>query len=221
RMRNGKVVPYWSRREIERSAKLKGLELVYLADPMDCFTLHVQGSGRIRLPDGTVRRVHFAAKNGRPYRSIGRLLVDEGKMSLEEVTMPSIRAYLAAHPKEVARVLQHNDSFIFFRWGGKAKTPAGSLGEPLTAGRSVALDQSRYPAAALGYLLSEKPLVNRSGQITGWLPMSRYILNQDSGSAIKGARRLDLFWGGDRYAEIAAGNMKHPGQLYFLIKKQR
>ena len=219
RLRNGKVVPYWSRREIEQANKLKGLELVYLAAPMDCFTLHVQGSGRIRLPDGTTRRVHFAAKNGRPYRSIGRLLVDEGEMQLEAVTMPSIRAYLAAHPEKVARILHHNESFIFFNWGGKAKTPAGSLGEPLTAGRSVALDQSRYPAGALGYLRSEKPQLDAKGRITGWQPMARFVLNQDSGSAIKGANRLDLFFGGDRYAEIAAGNMKHPGKLYFLIKK--
>jgi len=188
---------------------------------MDCFTLQVQGSGRIRLPDGKIRRVHFAAKNGRPYRSIGRLLVNEGRMDLKAVTMPSIRAYLADHPKEIARVLRYNDSFIFFRWGGAAKTPAGNLGEPLTAGRSVALDQSRYPAGALGYLSSEKPRVDANGQVTEWVPMARFVLNQDSGSAIKGANRLDMFWGGDSYAEIAAGNMKHPGKLYFLIKKQQ
>jgi len=137
------------------------------------------------------------------------------------VTMPSLRAYLAAHPQEVARVLRYNQSFIFFNWGGAAATPSGSLGEPLTAGRSVALDQSCYPAGALGYLLSQKPQLNTNGEITSWLPMARFVLNQDSGSAIKGANRLDLFWGSDRYAEIAAGNMKQPGKLYFLIKKQR
>ncbi|MDH3394506.1 MAG: MltA domain-containing protein [Desulfobulbaceae bacterium] len=221
RMDNGRFSPYWSRREIEEGNKLKGLELAYLADPVDCFILHVQGSGRIRLPDGTIRRVHFAAKNGRPYRSIGRLLIDEGKMSREEVTMPSLRAYLAAHPQEVARVLQYNQSFIFFNWGSTGKTPTGNIGEPLTAGRSVALDQSLYPPGALGYLLSEKPQLDSGGQIAAWQPMGRFVLNQDTGSAIRGANRLDLFWGTDHYAEIAAGNMKQSGKLYFLIKKQR
>ncbi len=222
RLDNGRLVPYWSRQELEEQNKLQGLELVYLADPMDNFTLQVQGSGRIRLPDNTIRRVHFAAKNGRPYRSIGRFLVDEGRLRLSEVNMPAIRAYIAAHPQEAIRILQHNESFIFFNWAEyNGDGPAGYIGQPLTAGRSVALDQQCYPAGALGYLLTRKPQVDGSGQITGWLPMGRFVLNQDSGSAIKGPNRLDLFWGGDREAEIAAGNMKQAGKLYFLIKKQR
>lgn len=221
RISNGKLIPYWSRQQLTEGNQLKGLELVYLSSLLDCFILHVQGSGQIRLPDGSLRRVHFAAKNGRPYRSIGRLLVDEGKMELAEVTMPSIRAYLAAHPEEVERILYYNQSFIFFNWGKKEQNPAGSLGETLTAGRSVALDQRRYPAGALGYLRSQKPGLDNMGRITEWLPMGRFILNQDSGSAIKGDNRLDLFWGSGPYAKIAAGNMKQSGQLYFLIKKQR
>lgn len=148
------------------------------------------------------------------------MLVNEGKMTLEEVTMPAIRTYLAAHPQEIARILRHNESFIFFDWGGKTASPTGSMGEPLTAGRSVALDQTCYPTGALGYLLSQKPQLAADNTIR-WQPMARFVLNQDSGSAIKGANRLDLFWGSDRYAEIAAGNMKQAGKLYFLIKKQR
>ncbi|MDH5297727.1 MAG: murein transglycosylase A [Desulfobulbaceae bacterium] len=221
RMAGGKLSPYWSREEIETRGLLKGQELLYLADPVAAFILHVQGSGRVRLPDGTIRRVHFAAKNGLPYRSIGRLLVDEGKLKLEEVNMPAIRAYLADHPEERDRILRYNPSFIFFGWGEEGATPAGSLGRPLTAGRSVALDPARYPAGALGYLVSRKPVVDEAGQLTSWAPMGRFVLHQDSGSAIKGEGRLDLFWGGDRYAETAAGHMKQPGTLYFLIKKQQ
>ncbi len=221
RMVNGQLVPYWSRREIEEDGVLKGLELVYLADPTDAFFLQIQGSGRVRFPDGTTRRVQFAAKNGRPYSSIGRRLVELGKIPLAEVSMPSIRRYLTKHPDERDAILRSNQSFVFFRWGGKDAAPKGSLGEPLTAGRSVALDSTCYPPGALGYLVSSKPIVDSAGRVTGWTEMGRFVLHQDSGSAIKGPNRLDLFWGGDRYAEAAAGEMRHSGTLYFLVQKQQ
>jgi len=221
REEQGRMVPYWSREEIETQNRLKGLELVYLADPVDAFLLHVQGSGRVRLPDGAVRRVHFAAKNGHAYRSIGRILADQGKIPLAEVTMPRITEYLSAHPGEREQILHGNPSFIFFSWGESGLTPNGSLGEPLTAGRSVALDPACFPPGALGYLVSRKPRLDSEGDVAGWTEMRRFVLHQDSGSAIKGAGRLDLFWGGDRSAAIAAGVMKQPGTLFFLVKKQQ
>lgn len=219
RMAGDTIIPYWSRAEIESQNILAGLELVYLADPVDVFILHVQGSGKIRLRDNTVRGILFAGKNGLPYRSIGRLLVDEGKMELAEVSMPAIRGYLNENPEELQRVLHHNPSYIFFRWDPGTGL-VGNLSVPLTAGRTVAADQSVYPAAGLAFLKSERPILDGNGSITGWMPFTRFVLIQDTGSAIKGPGRLDLFWGTGSYAETAAGNMKHPGELFFLVKKR-
>ncbi|MCF6290684.1 MAG: MltA domain-containing protein [Desulfobacterales bacterium] len=219
RLVDNELVPYWSRAEIEEKNLLAGLEMVYLADPVDAFILHVQGSGKIRLRDGSLRGILFAGKNGLPYRSIGRLLVDQGRMKLAEVSMPGIRSYLAAHPEELTKILHHNPSFIFFRWDPGTGL-VGNLGAPLTAGRSIAADQKIYPAGALGFLKSRKPRLDASGKIREWIPLSRFVLVQDSGSAIKGPGRLDLFWGNTDYARTAAGAMQHKGEFYLLVKKR-
>ena len=221
RMDHGDLVPYWSRAEIENTGVLAGQELVYLADPLEAFILHIQGSGRVVLADGTRRRVQFAAKNGRPYRSIGRFLVEQGRMRLEEVDLPKILAYLKSHPEEMTPTLHHNESYIFFRWGEENNGgPLGSLGFSLTPGRSVALDPGCFPPAILGYLETRKPRVGADGRINGWEPMKRFVLNQDSGSAIKGPGRVDFFWGNGAYAETAAGSMKQQGRLFLLIRKK-
>ncbi|OGQ99720.1 MAG: hypothetical protein A2505_03795 [Deltaproteobacteria bacterium RIFOXYD12_FULL_55_16] len=221
RLENGSLVPYFTRAEIEKGQLLAGQELAWLADPLEAFILHIQGSGQIQLADGSLRRVQFAAKNGREYRSIGRLLVEKGSLRREAATMPEIIRYLKEHPAKQEAILHHNESFVFFRWGDEAAVgPLGSLGEPLTPGRSVALDQDFFPSGGLAFLTSRKPRVNPAGEIIGWEPLSRFVLNQDSGSAITGAGRLDLFWGAGSYAETAAGNMRHPGRLYFLVKKK-
>ncbi len=214
----GRTEPYPSRAEIENNNLLAGSELVYLADPVDAFVLHVQGSGKIRLADGSLRSIGFAGKNGRPYRSIGRLLADEGKIPLAEVTMPRIRHYLDEHPEERQRILQHNQSFIFFAWK-KPGNPAGNLGRPLTPLRSAAVDQTVFPAAGLAFLQSRRPVFSPQGELESWQPISRFVLLQDTGSAIKGAGRLDLFWGNGPEAEQAAGVMKEQGSLYLLLLK--
>lgn len=221
RMENSTLLPYWTRAEIEKGRLLAGHELLYLADPVDAFILHIQGSGQVVLPDGQVRRVQFAALNGHEYRSIGRFMAEKGLLRLDEVTLPKIVRYLKDNPEEQEAILHHNESFVFFRWGESADAgPLGSLGEPLTAGRSVALDQSCFPAGGLAFLTTRKPRINDQGVIAGWEPMGRFVLNQDSGSAIKGPGRLDLYWGSGLYAEVAAGHMKQPGSLYFLVKKR-
>jgi len=224
RLQDGRLVPYWSRAEIEKGDLLRGRELVFLADPVEVFILQVQGSGRISLPDGSVRAVQFAASNGRKYRSIGRLLADRGVMTLEEVTMPKIVAYLHEHPEEMQDILHHNDRYIFFSLSPAqgetaAEGPAGSLGQPLTAGRSLAVDSRCFPAPMVGYLETELPLFDDQGAVTGWQALHRFVVNQDAGAAIQGAGRVDLFLGGDEYAARAAGVMKQRGVLYFLLLK--
>ncbi|MEN8136200.1 MAG: MltA domain-containing protein [Thermodesulfobacteriota bacterium] len=221
RRQDGQFLPYWTRAQIENEEVLSGREVVFLDDPVEAFILHVQGSGRIRLRDGKIRRIQFAAKNGLPYRSIGKLLVERGKMELTEVSLPAIVSYLKSHPEERKDILQYNQSFIFFRWGdNEAPGPLGSLGAPLTAGRSVALDHSCFPSGALGFLQTRKPIFNEANDIIGWAPLRRFVVNQDSGSAIKGERRVDLFLGAGKQARATAGLMKHPGKLYFLVAKK-
>ena len=221
RLQEGRFLTYWTRAQIENEKVLAGRELVFLDDPVEAFILHVQGSGRIRLRDGKVRRIQFAAKNGLPYRSIGKLLVDRGKMELSMVNLPSIVSYLNSHPEERQDILQYNQSFIFFRWGDDEDGgPLGRLGEPLTAGRSVALDHDCFPPGGLGFLKTRKPIFNGVNDIVGWAPLKRFVVNQDSGSAIKGGQRVDLFLGIGEQARATAGFMKHPGKLYFLVKKK-
>ncbi len=221
RLQDERFLPYWTRAQIENDEVLTEPALVFLDDPVEAFILHVQGSGRIRLRDGRSRRIQFAAKNGLPYRSIGRLLVELGKMELPEVNLPSIVNYLKTHPEERKDLLQYNQSFIFFRWGDdEAAGPLGRLSEPLTAGRSIALDHTCFPPGALGFLQTRKPIFNEDHEIIGWAPLRRFVVNQDSGSAIKGGHRVDLFLGAGKQARATAGLMKHPGKLYFLLKKK-
>jgi len=214
-----KVQPYFSRSQIEGEKVLdgKGLEIAWLKDPLDVFFLHIQGSGRVRLPEGKDLLVHYQASNGRPYRSIGRYMIDKGFLAREEMSMQAMRRYLTEHPEVRDEVLNQNPSYIFFQ---QVETgPWGSLGVLLTPGRSVALDPKLFPKGALGFISSRKPLVNDQNEITGWIEFSRFVLHQDSGGAIKGAGRADIFWGSGPYAELAAGHLQHEGDLYVLIKK--
>ncbi len=217
RNKKEQLVPYWTRKEIEEQRIAAGNELVYLDNPVDAFILHVQGSGKIQLLDGSIRSIHYAASNGLEYFSIGKLLVDQGKMSLEEASIPSIRSYLREHPDEQQNILYHNIKFIFFNWAPDGE-PVGSLGEPLVAGRSIAVDPDVLPQTAPAFLQSRKPVVDNYGTIMEWIPMQRFVFPQDTGSAIKGSGRADLYWGNGNYAKQAAGNMKEEGTLYFLVK---
>lgn len=218
RMQADQFTPYWSRREIEQGNLLKGQELVWLADPFDTFVLHVQGSGIIRLPDGSQKGVHYAQSNGREYRSVGKYLVETGRMQLADVTMDSIRQYVARHPEERELILHQNDSYIFFEWS-KAGPAIGNLGFALTPGRSIAADQQWYPPGALVYIESRKPLVT-NGQITGWASMRRLVCIQDTGSGLVGPNRADVFWGTGDAAGLAAGQMKEEGRLYLLLLRE-
>jgi membrane-bound lytic murein transglycosylase A len=214
---NGELVPYWTRKAITEDNRAAGYELVYLDNPVDAFILHIQGSGKIQLPDGSLHSIHYAASNGLEYFSIGKLLVDQGKITLEEASIPTIRKYLREHPDEQETILNHNIKFIFFNWAADGD-PVGSLGEQLTAGRSIAVDPDVLPQETLAFLISRKPVLNEAGDITEWIPMQRFVFPQDTGSAIRGSGRADLFWGNGNYAKEAAGSMKEEGKLYFLVK---
>ena len=220
RVENGQALPYYTRRNIDIEGCLdgRGYEIAWLADPVDVFFLHIQGSGIIRLPDGSSMYVSYACANGRPYRSIGKLLIDSGKLTSRETTMQRIKQYLREHPDEMEDVLAHNESYVFFRIVGDG--PRGSLDVPVTEGRSIATDASLFPRGALAFIEARKPVADDAGNIVSWIPFSRFVLNQDAGGAIKGAGRVDLFCGDGDYAELMAGNLKESGALYFLVMKK-
>jgi len=219
RVEGKKVQPYYSRYQIEVERVLEGkeLEIVWLKNPLDVTFLHVQGSGRLRLPDGKDLLVHYQASNGLPYRSIGRYMIERGFLKREDMSMQAIRRYLTKNPEVLDEVLNHNPSYVFFQQVENG--PLGSLGVLLTPGRSVALDSKIFPRGALGFIVCQKPSVNDQGDIIGWTQFSRFVVNQDSGGAIKGAGRADIFWGSGPYAELTAGHLQHEGDLYILIKK--
>lgn len=217
RLEGRRLLPYWTRAEIDEGRLAgRGLELAWGRDAIDVFFMEIQGSGTLRLPDGQELRVGYAASNGRPYRSIGRLLVDEGKMEREVVSLQSLRAWLLANLDERGRVLRHNESYVFFR--RLDGPPVGSLGVPVTPQRSIATDARLFPAAALAFIRTARPARSAIGRIE-WKPVSRFVLNQDTGGAIRGPGRVDLFWGRGPEAELAAGLMREPGTLYFLVPR--
>ncbi len=221
RIDGDQFLPYYERKEIEQNQVLRGKapELAWVNDPVDLFFLQIQGSGKIALDNGETINVHYHSKNGRAYKSIGQVLIDEKKISKEEMSMQKIRQYLREHPEEQNRILNANPSYVFFSI--EKEGPLGAINVPLTPGRSVATDLSLFPRAALTFLQTQKPVAasDGSGKVADWVPFSRFVLNQDTGGAIKGPGRADIFWGNGEYAEIAAGHLKHTGSLYFLVMK--
>jgi membrane-bound lytic murein transglycosylase A len=220
RLENGELVPYFSREEIDGAGALenRGLEIAWFADPVDIFFLHIQGSGMICLPDGACFQVSYAQSNGRAYRSIGKLLIDSGKATRENLSMQGIKKYLREHPEEIEDILNYNESYVFFRTVEEG--PVGSIGVALTGGRSIATDQAIFPRGALAFIKTRQPVIGPGGDIRSWVPFSRFVLNQDTGGAIIGPGRVDLFCGRGREAEITAGHLKEEGELYFLILKK-
>ncbi|MGE5838334.1 MAG: murein transglycosylase A [Deltaproteobacteria bacterium] len=220
RIEGKSVIPYYSRQQIAQGKALegRGLELAWLKDPVDVAFLQIQGSGRLDLGDGRRIRVGYSEKNGLPYRSIGRCLLDLGLITREEMSMQAIRRILTERPEIVEEVLNYNPSYVFFRDLGEGPL-LGSINTPITPGRTLALDSRLFPAGAIGWIRTQKPKVNDRGEIVAWEKFSRFVLNQDTGGAIKGPGRADLFWGSGPYAELAAGHMRHEGELYILMKK--
>lgn len=220
RMDGGRFVSYFSRYEIDGLGRIRGrgYEIAWTKDPLDLFFLHIQGSGLLRLPDGRLVPLNYAGSNGRPYTSIGRLLAESGKVVPEKLTMQRLRRYLKDHPEERDALLARNESYVFFRFGDGG--PLGSLEVPLTPGRSIATDPRIFPKGALAFVISQRPVLGARGDVVRWRPFSRFVLNQDQGSAIQGPGRVDLYFGSGSEAGLAAGAMRSPGKLYFLLQKQ-
>lgn len=217
RVAEQRLLPYYTRAQILGEGVLDGKApvIAWMQDPLDLYFLQVQGSGRIQTPEGERIGLLYAAQNGYTADLVGRHLIRENKVSAEEMSMQRIRQYFQDNPSEKSPMLNQDPSFVFFRRGSTG--PLGNIGVEITPGRSIATDRLIFPAGALAYIDTRKPLVSGSLDIAQWAPLKRFVLNQDTGGAIKGPGRADLFWGSGAYAETAAGHMKHTGALYFLI----
>ncbi|MDH5561213.1 MAG: MltA domain-containing protein [Deltaproteobacteria bacterium] len=222
RVSGNKILPYYTRREIMMKKKLanKKMEIAWMKDPVDLFFLQVQGSGIIQLPNGKRMKLSYNGSNGHPYSSIGKLLIDDGKMTLEEVSMSSIRSYIKKHPELKDYILYHNKSYTFFDIGNAATAPKGNINVPLTPERSIATDSFIFPKGGLAYIITEKPVFDKQWNYIDSEPLNRFALNQDTGGAIKGTGRVDIFWGNGSKAEKSAGMLRSFGQIYFLIAKK-
>lgn len=212
--------PYFTRREIEERNLLKGTEIAYLKSKLEAYLIHVQGSGQIRLPSGKKVYVGYAGNSGHSYTSIGRLLVLDGKVQEEELTLPVLIEYFDQHPDELDHYLRQNDRYIFFKKVPHA-VPHGSIGVPVTSMRSIATDKKVFPPGGLAFATigTQRPGGASRSNEKWHAEKSFFVLDQDTGSAIKTPARADVFFGiGDR-AMYKAGNLNTYGRLYYLLKK--
>ena len=219
RLDGKKVVPYFSREEIDQKKAIagKGLEILWCSDIVDIFVLQVQGSGKADLGDGNIVSILYDGQNGRPYKSIGKYLLDRGAIPKEAMSMQLIRQYLRDNPEQLPAILDQNPSYVFFRMDRGPSV--GNIGVPLTPGRSIATDSRLFPKGALAIISTTKPVVE-DGAIKQWVSFTRFVVNQDTGGAIKGPGKVDLFWGEGPEAELGAGSMQQEGELYFLVRKK-
>jgi len=214
-----RVVPYWSRADIDGAQRLRGQELLWVDDPVEAFFLQIQGSGRVRLinpADGSpsIVRVGYADTNGQPYKSIGTWLIERGELTLENASMQGIKAWARTNPQRLRELLDQNPSYVFFRelpLGDPTVGPVGALGVPLTAGFSVAADPQFTPLGA--------PLIIRSTSAADNLPLERLVVAQDTGGAIRGPLRFDFFWGTGAAAGEIAGRQRSDVYAWVLVPK--
>jgi membrane-bound lytic murein transglycosylase A len=215
RVEGGRFVPYWDSAAISGGALAgRRLEILWLADKVDAFFLEIQGSGRVRLPDGGVVRVTYADQNGRGYVPIGRVIAERDHIPPSQVSLQSIRAWLAAHPADAAGVMNQNPSYVFFRELAGIdpnQGPPGSLGAGLTPGRSAAVDRSFIPLGAPLWIDTTDPIDGSR--------LQRLLVAQDTGGAIKGPIRADVFWGWGQDAETRAGKMRQQGAAFVLLPR--
>ncbi len=220
RMLNGKPARYLTRQEIEEGAlQGRGLEIAWLKSWVDAFFIHVQGSGRIRFEDGSTMRLAYGAKSGQPYTGIGGVLVERGVLTKHNMSMQALRAWMKDHPDKARALMWENKSFVFFR---EVKVDDPSLGAPgaqqvsLTPLRSLAIDRSLWMFGTPIWLDAKVP----SGSAGALRDFRRLMVAQDTGTAIKGHARGDVYWGWGEKAALVAGQMKSPGAMIVLLPKK-
>ncbi|ACB51399.1 membrane-bound lytic transglycosylase A [Crocosphaera subtropica ATCC 51142] len=215
--------PHPTRLELEgkdglgNNSIIRGNELIWMRDRLEAYLVHVQGSARLKLTNGETITVGYDSSTDYPYVSIGKEVVNDGIFALNELTLPRLMEYLNANPEQLSNYLPRNNRFIFFRETDGAP-PQGNLSVPVTAERSIATDKSIMPPGALALIKTPIPYLTKTGEIEAKL-VSRYVLDQDTGSAIKGPGRVDIFMGTGKEAGDRAGLISNEGQLYYLLLK--
>ena len=219
RVEGNRFVPYATRGEIDAQGLSQAPTLLYAADPVQVFFLHIQGSGRVKLDDGSQARIAYAGQNGRPYTPIGRVLIANGDIDRADMSMQAIRVWLKSHPREGHDVMEQDQSFVFFKEepiGDASLGSEGSEGVALTPGASLAVDPHLHPLGAPVYVATATQDLNASKAVP---VLQRLLIAQDTGGAIRGAVRGDVFWGFGPRAEAVAGQMTSHGQMAVLLPK--
>lgn len=214
RLEGNRLIPYYSRSQIaDEPELLKGDEILWADDAMDLFFLQIQGSGRVMLPNGKMVRIGYADQNGYPYKSIGKVLVERGELALSQASMEGIKEWGRVHPEKLAALLDENPSYVFFRFlKDSDENPPGSLGISLTPGMSIAVDTRSIPLGAPVYLSSTWPESEKR--------FNRLMLAQDTGGAIRGGVRADIYWGSGKEAGELAGKTRQRGRLWVLLPRK-
>jgi membrane-bound lytic murein transglycosylase A len=213
---DGNISAYPPRAEIENSGMLKGGELVWMSDPFEVYIAHVQGSAKLRMPDGELVTIGYAANNGHEYQSVAQELVRDGRIASDKLSLSAMIDYFKRHANKIASYTQRNPRFVFFRM--EAGPPRGSLNEPVTPMRSIATDKSIYPRACLAFISTKLPRM-----IGGTIyrdPYDGFVLDQDTGGAIRAPGRCDVYMGQGDTAGQLAGQTYQEGRLYYLFLKQ-
>lgn len=217
------LVPYYTREEIDTKKILegKGLEIAWAKDPLDILFLQIQGSGWIEIPESTqTYHIRYAGDNGRPFRSVGLYLIEQGEIPKKEFSRKRLIEYMKAQTEPKRQfILNQNPRYIFFEILSPTNTTRGALLVTLTARRSIASDPKYYPPGALAWIKTVQPVPDSEGNLTATAPLTRFVLNQDEGGAIKGPGRIDFFVGGGEEAERMAQKLWYPGELYFFVNK--
>ncbi len=195
----------------------KNLEVAWLKDQMEGYFLHIQGSGFLQFEDGQLEAVQYMGSNERPYKSVGRMMIRDGIITTGQGSMQGIKRYFHEHPEDIPKYLFKNERYIFFGMGGNG--PRGSTGAELLGGRAIATDKNLYPGGGLVFITADKPILNASNKIVDWQPFSRFVLDQDTGSAIKGRGRADLYFGIGEKAGAQAGRFMKRGKMFYLVVK--
>ncbi len=203
--------------DIEGALNNEGLEVAWLENELERYFLHIQGSGVLKFPDGTLQGVRYQGSNKYSYNSIGKQMLRDGVISAGEGSMQGIKKYFAKNPHNIPKYLNQNKRYIFFEFSNEGAI--GSGGGELVGGRSIATDKSIYPAGGLVFVKIRQPILDANNKIESWKPISRFVIDQDTGSAIRGKARADLYFGTGDKAGAKAGHYHEKGEAYYLLKK--
>ena len=219
KIQSGKNWRSLTREEIDIKGALDkhGLEVAWLENELERYFLHIQGSGVLEYPDGRRQGVRYQGSNKYSYNGIGKLMIRDGVITTSEGSMQGIKKYFAQNPQNIPKYLNQNKRYIFFTLSDEGAI--GSGGGELVGGRSIATDKSIYPAGGLVFIKVRQPVLDANYKIKSWKPISRFVIDQDTGSAIRGKARADLYFGTGKEAGAKAGRYHEKGEVYYLIKK--